>query len=87
MKSKIVFADITVKKAFEKLKDSTTEDKQLYDWLLRAFKDLGQNTFSGIQIPKRLIPKEYVQNTALITCGNTTSQMYGDLSTLWLQIK
>lgn len=56
MKSKVVFADIKVKEAFEKLKDSKTEDKQLYQWLLRAFKDLEQNAFCGIQIPKKLIP-------------------------------
>lgn len=65
MKSKIVFADIKVKEAFEKLKESTTEDKQLYQRLLRAFEDLEQNAFTGIQIPKRLIPKTYIQKYSI----------------------
>ncbi len=65
MKSKIVFADIKVKEACEKLKDSKTEDKQLHQWLIRAFKDLEQNAFSGIQIPKKLIPKGYIQKYSI----------------------
>ncbi len=58
---KIRFADEKVKKAFEELKNSTTEDKQLFEFLERAFKDIEENAFCGIQIPKRLIPKEYLQ--------------------------
>lgn len=65
MKSKIVFADIKIKESFEKLKDSRTENKQLYQWLLRAFRDLEQNAFCGIQIPKRLIPKKYIQKYSI----------------------
>ena len=45
----------------EKLKDSTSDEKQLYEWLIRAFSDIEQNAFCGIQIPKKLIPKEYLQ--------------------------
>jgi Txe/YoeB family toxin of Txe-Axe toxin-antitoxin module len=48
-----------LQKAFETLKNSTTEDKRLYEWLLRAFQDIQKNAFCGIQIPKKLIPKEY----------------------------
>jgi len=61
MKSKVVFGDEKVQKAFEKLKTSKTEDEKLYKWLVRAFEDLEQNAFCGIQIPKRLMPKEYFQ--------------------------
>jgi len=37
---KVVFVDANIKKAYEKLKDSTTEDKHLYQWLNRAFDDI-----------------------------------------------
>ncbi len=70
MKSKVVFADERVKKAFEKLKNSKTEDKKLREWLERAFGDLEENPFCGIQIPKRLIPKEY-------------HKRFGKLDNLW----
>ena len=59
--SKIKFVDESLKKAFEQLKEGKGEERRLYDWLLRAFNDIGQNAFCGIQIPKRLIPKEYLQ--------------------------
>jgi Txe/YoeB family toxin of Txe-Axe toxin-antitoxin module len=59
MKSRVVFADAKLKKAFGALKDSRTEDRKLYRWLERAFKDLEKDAFCGTQIQKRLIPKEY----------------------------
>lgn len=61
MKSRVVFADEKIKKAFEKLKESTTEKKMLYDWLNRAFDDIAKDATCGIQIPNKLIPKEYVR--------------------------
>ncbi len=61
MKARVVFADAKLKKAFEALKDSRTEDKKLYRWLERAFRDLEKDAFCGIQIQKRLIPKEYTK--------------------------
>ena len=59
--SKITFADDKIKKAFEKLNEGKTEDKQLYEFLVRAFKDIEENAFCGIRISKKLIPKEYKQ--------------------------
>ena len=59
MNSNIVFENEKIKDAFNKLENSKTEDKKLYQWILRAFEDLEKDAFSGIQIPKRLIPKEY----------------------------
>ena len=70
MKSKIVFGDNKVKESFEKLKGSRTEDKKLYGRLTRAFEDLEQNPFCGIQIPKKLFPKEY-------------EKKFGKLDNLW----
>lgn len=61
MKSKVVFADKRIKKAFERLEHSTTEDKMICKWLNRAFDDIASNAASGMQIPGKLIPKEYVK--------------------------
>lgn len=55
--SKIKFADEKVKKAFEELKQGKTEDKKLYRFLEQAFENLEADAFSGIQIPKKQIPK------------------------------
>ena len=57
--SKIKFADEKVKEAFSEL--SKVGESKIYNWLVRAFKDIEQNAFCGIQIPKRLIPKEYIK--------------------------
>jgi Txe/YoeB family toxin of Txe-Axe toxin-antitoxin module len=61
MRSLVNFADEKLKATFEELKDSKTEDQILYKWILRAIDDLEENAFCGIQIPKHLIPKEYIQ--------------------------
>ena len=61
MKSEIEFADERVKSSFEELKDSRTEDKKLHKWICRAFEDLEDNAFCGIQISKKLIPKVYFE--------------------------
>ena len=59
--SKIRFADEKVRKAFEELEHSSTEDKNLHKFLVQAFENLKQDAFTGIQLPKKLIPKEYLQ--------------------------
>ena len=60
-KSEINFADENVRKNFEELKDSKSEDKLLYKWICRAFEDLEENAFCGIRIQKKLIPKVYIE--------------------------
>ena len=61
MDSRVVFADSRLKEAFDKLKDTRTEDKNFYMWLNRAFDDLSNDPFCGIQIPKKQIPKIYIK--------------------------
>jgi len=61
LESKVVYADEKVKEAYEKLKDSTTEDIKLLEWLNRAYDDLAKDAFCGIQIPKKQIPDEYTK--------------------------
>jgi mRNA-degrading endonuclease RelE of RelBE toxin-antitoxin system len=59
--SKIYFADASIKAAFEELKTSTTEDREIYRFLCQAFENLERNAFCGVHIPKRLIPREYAR--------------------------
>lgn len=61
MRSQVVFAEPKLKKAFDRLKDSKTEDRKLYEWIDRAIDDLAEDAFCGIQIPKKQIPKEYIR--------------------------
>jgi len=61
MESRIQFANEKVEEAFKKLNLGKYEEERLYGWILRAFKDLKENPFCGIQIQRRLIPKYYIQ--------------------------
>lgn len=58
--SKVRFTDEKTQEAFKELLKSNSE-KKIHDWITRAFKDIEENAFCGIQIPKRLIPKDYSQ--------------------------
>ncbi len=62
MKPEINFANEKLQDTFEKLKNSRTEDKKLYKWIVRAFEDIEKNVFCGTQISKKLIPKSYSDN-------------------------
>jgi|SRR3989338_2937014 len=55
--SKVVFISQELEDDFNSLK----EDDPIKKSMVRAIQDLKQNAFSGIQVPKRLIPKEYIQ--------------------------
>lgn len=59
IKSEVRFANEEIKNAYVELKNERFQEKQLQEWLERAFEDLEKNAFCGIQIPKRLIPQEY----------------------------
>lgn len=55
--SKVVFIDEKLEESFNSLE----ENDPIKRGIIRAIHDLRQNAFSGIQVPKRLIPKEYVR--------------------------
>ena len=55
--SKVVFISDELERDFNVLR----KDDAIKKGIIRAIKDLQQNAFSGVQIPKRLFPKEYVQ--------------------------
>lgn len=62
MKATIFFADAKVKEAFETLRVSPrTEDQELVALLDRALAAISANAFCGTQVPKRQIPKVYLQ--------------------------
>ena len=63
--SQVRFTDERLKKAFEGLQSGKDHERKLYDWLVRAFQDIKENAFCGIQIPKNLIPKEYLEKSGV----------------------
>ncbi len=55
--SKVVFIDDKLEKGYHSLGEGDPIRKSID----RAIMDLKQNAFSGIQIPKRLMPKTYIK--------------------------
>ena len=55
--SKVVFINDRLEASFNTLDDDDPVKKAI----IRAIRDLRQNAFAGIQVPKRLIPREYVR--------------------------
>ena len=55
--SKVVFISDDLEDSF----NSLPEDDFVKKSMIRAIKDLKQNAFSGIHVPKRLIPHEYIR--------------------------
>lgn len=62
MKSEVRFVNESLKDAFNKLSNGSFEEKQLKKFIERAFKDIMENSFCGIQIPKKLIPLDYIKH-------------------------
>ena len=56
--SKVIFVNDKIQKEFFDLEESN----EIKKFIKRAILDIQINAFCGIQIPKRIIPKEYVQN-------------------------
>ncbi len=59
--SRVQFADERIKKAFEDLLKSGKECQEMHVQLMRAFTEIEENAFCGIQVPKKLIPKYYIK--------------------------
>jgi len=55
--SRVVFINDTLEESFNSLE----KDDPVKKGIIRAIHDLRKNAFCGIQVPKRLIPKNYVQ--------------------------
>ena len=65
MKSQVVFGDSKLRKEFNQI-----EEDDLKRQLKKAIENLEENAFCGIQIPKKLIPKDYIKR-------------FGNLTNLW----
>jgi len=57
--SNIRFLDKNLQDVFYKLEEGDNSKKELFRLINNALDDLEKNAFCGIQIPKKLIPKEY----------------------------
>ena|SRR3989344_5409076 len=55
--SRVVFISDELEASF----NSLSEDDFVKKSIIKAIRDLKQNAFAGIHVPKRLIPKEYIQ--------------------------
>ena len=61
----VTFGEKKIEEEFELLKDGKFQDKQLYEFIDRAIKDLKHNPACGIKIPKKLWPKIYTERYSL----------------------
>lgn len=52
------FADEKIKESFYKLEKGDPSEKELFKFINQAMNNIEKNAFCGIQIPKRIIPKE-----------------------------
>jgi len=57
----VTFGEKKIEDEFEILKEGRFQDKQLYEFIDRAIKDMKNNPICGIKIPKRLWPKVYIE--------------------------
>ena len=61
MKCRVVFAERRIMESFQKLREGKNGESNLLKWLNNAFDRLFEDAFCGIQIPKRQIPKSYIE--------------------------
>ena len=59
-KARILFINETAKRSFESLRQGNDFERKLHKSIEKAFEKIGQDAFCGIQIPKKVFPKEYV---------------------------
>ena len=62
LSSDVRFADEKVREAFYKLENGDDQERELFKLINQAMDNIENNAFCGIQIPKKLIPKTYIQN-------------------------
>jgi Txe/YoeB family toxin of Txe-Axe toxin-antitoxin module len=61
IKSRVFFADEKLRQEFESLEKGKHEEKEIYGWIAKALDEIKQNAFTGIQVPKRIIPEPYIE--------------------------
>ncbi len=75
--SNIRFADENTREAYYKLENGDSSEKELFKFINQAMDNIERNSFCGIQIPKKQIPKEY------LTKYNSTNLWKYDLPNAW----
>jgi hypothetical protein len=55
------FAEEEIRESFYKLKDGDNLEREMFKFINQAMDNIEQNAFCGTQIPKRIIPKEYIK--------------------------
>lgn len=58
----IRFVDKKVQEAFYNLEQGDEQEKEMFRLINQAMDNIEKNAFCGIQVPKRQIPKEYIQD-------------------------
>ena len=58
--SHIRFVDEKLKESFYKLENGDDSKRELFKVINQAMNNIEENAFCGVQIPKRLIPNEYL---------------------------
>jgi hypothetical protein len=60
MKAAVYFIDDDAKQAFLALASARAEDREVSGLLNAAFDAIARDAFCGIQVPKRLVPGQYL---------------------------
>lgn len=58
---RVEFIDNSIFKAYRKLQEGTSEEKELTHQIDRAIGDLKKNPLAGAKVPRYLWPKEYIR--------------------------
>lgn len=62
---KVFFGNKNLQQEFDNLKEGKFESKQLYSFLSRAISGIKENPFSGVKIPRKLWPPEFMRKYAI----------------------
>ena len=59
LNSRVIFHNKELYETYKELEKGNAEEQKLFKWITRAIKDLKEDAFSGIAIPKDRVPKKY----------------------------
>jgi hypothetical protein len=59
------FVNEKVKESFYKLENGDNQERELFKLINQALDNIEENSFCGVQIAKKLIPKEYLQKSEI----------------------
>ena len=65
MQSKVKFIEDKIMKEFMKLSTGNDSERKIYKEIIKAVAMIEKDSHTGVQIPKKLIPKRYVKKYGL----------------------